>query len=45
VVDFDAGQRLHFLFHSDGSNVAWGYKFKVSVQWLIETEFDYDIPS
>eukprot|EP00111_Clytia_hemisphaerica_P007029 TCONS_00020380-protein len=30
IVDFDAGQRLHFLFHSDGSNTAWGYKFKVS---------------
>lgn len=29
-VNFKAGNRLLFNFHSDGSNNEWGYKFKVS---------------
>lgn len=31
LVTFAGGHRLHFLFHSDGSNNEWGYKFKVTV--------------
>ena len=30
-----AGVRLQFLFHSDGSNNEWGYKFKVSASTTI----------
>ena len=30
-VNFKAGNRLLFNFHSDGSNNEWGYKFTVSV--------------
>ena len=35
TVFFKAGQKLHFLFHSDGSNNEWGYKFKVEILILI----------
>lgn len=28
-VVFQSGNKLQFLFHSDGSNNEWGYKFKV----------------
>nr|XP_047143287.1 zinc finger ZZ-type and EF-hand domain-containing protein 1 [Hydra vulgaris] len=46
VVTFDAGQKLHFLFHSDGSKVFWGYKFKVyaignpdlAISWIFDLQ-------
>ena len=31
-VNFKAGNRLLFNFHSDGSNNEWGYKFTVSLE-------------
>ncbi|XP_020615974.1 zinc finger ZZ-type and EF-hand domain-containing protein 1-like isoform X2 [Orbicella faveolata] len=31
-VNFKAGNRLLFNFHSDGSNNEWGYKFKVTAK-------------
>ncbi|XP_078346247.1 zinc finger ZZ-type and EF-hand domain-containing protein 1-like isoform X2 [Oculina patagonica] len=31
-VEFKAGNRLLFNFHSDGSNNEWGYKFKVTAK-------------
>ncbi|XP_065066167.1 zinc finger ZZ-type and EF-hand domain-containing protein 1-like isoform X1 [Rhopilema esculentum] len=48
VVEFKAGQKLHFLFHSDGSNNEWGYKFKVSaigrpdinVSWIFDLQLN-----
>lgn len=47
VVNFE-GQRLHFLFHSDGSNTEWGYKFKVfalgspdvAVSWIFDLQLN-----
>ena len=35
TVIFKAGQKLHFLFHSDGSNNEWGYKFRVKTLKLM----------
>ncbi|XP_064597879.1 zinc finger ZZ-type and EF-hand domain-containing protein 1-like [Liolophura sinensis] len=32
LVTFAGGHRLHFLFHSDGSNNEWGYKFKLTAK-------------
>ena len=29
-----AGPHLHFIFRSDSSNTEWGYKFKVSLQFI-----------
>ncbi|XP_031567894.1 zinc finger ZZ-type and EF-hand domain-containing protein 1-like [Actinia tenebrosa] len=31
-IQFKAGDRLLFYFHSDGSNSEWGYKFKVTAK-------------
>jgi len=33
-VNFKAGNRLLFNFHSDGSNNEWGYKFKVRANFI-----------
>ncbi|XP_048575305.1 zinc finger ZZ-type and EF-hand domain-containing protein 1 isoform X2 [Nematostella vectensis] len=32
TLQFKAGNRLLFYFHSDGSNSEWGYKFKVTAK-------------